>query len=110
MEIARRVGQLFHLRGGGFDNALLAVAHVHAPQAGEGVEQFIAGRVAQKRAAGGFENRDAASFVRTIVDDRVNQMLAVGFNERLNRHGGFSSRERAVDGSILLIRGDRPLA
>jgi hypothetical protein len=39
----------------------------------------------------------------------MNQMLAVGFNERLNRHDGFSSREGAVDRSILLISDDRLL-
>jgi hypothetical protein len=109
MEIAGRVGQFLHLLGGGVDNALLAVTHIHAPQAGERVEQFVAGRVAQKRTAGRLEDGDAACLVRAVVDDRVNQMLAVGFDERLNRHVGFSSRKGAVDRSILLISDDRLL-
>ena len=106
MEIAGRVGQFLHLLGGDVDNALLAVAHIHAPQAGKGVEQFVAGRVAQERAAGGLEDGDAAGFVRAVANNRVNQMLAVGFNERMDRHDGFSSREGAVDRSILLTQGD----
>jgi hypothetical protein len=36
-------------------------------------------------------------------------MLAVGFDERMDRHDGFSSRERAVDRSILLTRDDHLL-
>jgi hypothetical protein len=34
--------------------------------------------------------------VRAVVDDRMNQMLTVGFDERLNRHGDFSRRGKGL--------------
>ncbi|MGF6638573.1 hypothetical protein OKW39_005789 [Paraburkholderia sp. MM6662-R1] len=82
MEVGGRVGQLHHLARRRFDDALLAVTHVHAPQARKCVEQFIAVDIAQIRALAGFEYGGAARFVRAIVDDRVNQVLAVGVDQR----------------------------
>jgi hypothetical protein len=34
--------------------------------------------------------------VGTVVDDRMNQMFTVGFNERLDRHGDFSRRGKGL--------------
>ncbi|EDT37845.1 conserved hypothetical protein [Burkholderia ambifaria MEX-5] len=101
MEIAGRVGQLLHLLGGGLHDAVAAVADVHAPQARERIEQRMAVAVAQEHAVSGFEHGDAARLVRAIVDDGVDQVLTIGFDQRGLVHGraGLSS---GVSGESML--------
>ena len=87
MEIAGGVGQACVICSVAALTMLsLPVADVHAPEAGERVEQFVAVDVAQEYAVCGVEDGDAARFVRAIADYRVDQVLAVGFDERLIRH------------------------
>ncbi len=101
MEIAGRVGQLGQLVGGGFHDAVAAVADVDAPQARERVEQRMARGIAQEHAVRGFQHGDAARLVRTVVDDGVDQVLTIGFDQRGLVHGkaGLSS---GVSGEFML--------
>jgi hypothetical protein len=87
MKVAGGVGQAAHLFRGHAHDAFVTVARIDAPEPGEGVEQFVAFDVAQPRAASRFENGDAALFMRAQADDRMDQMLAVGFDECGSRHG-----------------------
>ncbi|CAN0644465.1 conserved hypothetical protein [Burkholderia cepacia] len=93
MEITGRVGQFRQLAGGGLHDAVAAVADVDAPQTRECIEQRVARSVAQEHAVGGFEHGDAARLVRTIVDDGVDQVLTISFDQRGVVHGraGLSS-------------------
>jgi hypothetical protein len=68
---------------------LLAVAGVHAPQAGESVQQLIAVRVAQPGALAFGENGRAALFVGAEIRDRMNQVLSVKVNQGVVLHDGF---------------------
>ena len=93
MEIAGCVRQPGHLVGGGFHDAVAAVADVHAPQARERVEQRMAGGIAQEYALSGFEHGDAARLVRTVIDDGVDQVLTISFDQRGLVHGRRDSRQ-----------------
>ena len=90
MEVARRIGQARHLPGGRVDDALMPIAGVDAPEPGECVEQFLAVCVAQENALRGFEYGHASRFMRAIADDGMDQMFAIGFDERGIRHGSVS--------------------
>ncbi|MCY1223877.1 hypothetical protein D9M72_360170 [compost metagenome] len=78
MKVAGGVGQAAHLLGSGLHHALLAVADVDAPQAGEGVEHFVAGGVGQPRAAARRQHGGAALLVRAPGRHRVDQVCAIG--------------------------------
>ena len=68
----------------------MAIADVDAPEAGEGVEQFIAGGVTHEHAARTLQNGDALGFVRAIGADRMDQVLTVEHDERIGEHRGVS--------------------
>ncbi|MDR8969244.1 hypothetical protein FEP58_05633 [Burkholderia multivorans] len=101
MEVAGRVRQLRHLLGGRLDDAVAAVADVHAPQARERVEQRTAVGIAQEHAVGGFEHGHAARFVRAIVDDGMDQMVTIGFDQGGVGHGRAGLSSWVSDGVML---------
>ena len=76
-EVAGGVGQLAQLRGGGLHHALLAVADVHAPQAGEGVQQFVALSVGEPGTARAGQQQRAACFVLAPGGNGVDEVRAV---------------------------------
>jgi hypothetical protein len=59
----------------------VAIAGIYAPQAREGIQQFVAVDITQPGAPPRFENGDAALFVRAQTGYRMDQMLAVGFDQ-----------------------------
>ena len=76
-EVAGGVGQLAQLRGGGLHHAFLAVADVHAPQAGEGVQQFVALSVGEPGTARAGQQQRAACFVLAPGGNGVDEVRAV---------------------------------
>jgi hypothetical protein len=81
VEIAGRIGQAAHLLGRYPYDAFVTVAGIHAPEAREGIEQFVAVDIAQPGAAPRLENRDAALLMRAQAGYRMDQMFAVGFDQ-----------------------------
>ena len=100
-EVAGGVGQGAQLRGRGLHDAFLAVADVHAPQAGEGIEQLVAAHVGEPRAAGGREHQRAALFVLAPGGDGVDKVRAVERGKGIRgeaggAHGGCDSTVRSA--------------
>ncbi|MCY1554713.1 hypothetical protein D9M68_913010 [compost metagenome] len=89
VEVACGVGQLAHLFGGGLHHALLSITHVHAPQAGKGVEQLLAFAVGQPDALGAGEDVGAALFVHAPGRDGVDEVGAVQRVQRGDLGKGF---------------------
>ena len=86
-EVAGRIGQGAQLALGGGDDALLAVAGVDAPEAGEAVDEGAPLGVGHGRALGGGEHADAGGLVPAPAGDRVDEMGAVEFDQRVGKHG-----------------------
>jgi len=87
-EIARRIGQLAHLVRRGLDDAVLAVAGIHAPQARETVDELLAGAVGDGRALGRAQHAHSRLLMAAIGGDRMNPMLAIEFDQGIAQHGG----------------------
>ena len=85
-EIACRVGQLAQLLRGRLDDAVLSVAGVDAPQARKPVEQGVPRRVGHRRAHGRLQHTHAHRLMAAIGRDRVNQMRAIEFDQRIRKH------------------------
>ena len=86
-EVAGGIGQGAKLALGGGDDALLAVAGVHAPEAGEAVDERAPLGVGHGRALGGGEQADARGLVPAPAGDRVDEMGAVELDQRVGKHG-----------------------
>ena len=66
---------------GGGDDALLAVASIHAPKASEAIDEIASLGVRHDRALGGGENADARGLVSAPADDRVDKMGSVELDQ-----------------------------
>ena len=89
VEVPRGIGQLAHLVGSSLHHALLPVAHVHAPQACERVQQLLALAVGQPNALCGGKDVGAALFVRAPGRYRVDQVGTVQRVQRSELGQGF---------------------
>lgn len=86
MEIAGGARQAPHLLHRGRDDAFPAVAGIHAPQPGESIEEPVPGRVGDKAAIGGFENRNATPFMRSQRGDGMDEVRAIFLNKAVREH------------------------
>lgn len=77
VEIAGGVGQPAHLLGRGAYDALLPVADIDTPQAGEAIEQRLPLDVGQHGPLPGAEDGDAARLVTAQRNDGMDQMVVV---------------------------------
>jgi hypothetical protein len=85
-EIAGGVRQLAHLLGGRLDDALVTIAGIDAPQASEAVDQLMAGGIGDDGALGRCQDARAGGLVAAIGRNRMHQMGAVEFDERVAEH------------------------
>ena len=85
-EVAGGVGQFAHLACGGFEDALVAVAGVDTPEPGEAVDQLVARRIGDGRPGRRFQHPDACGLMAAIGGNRMHQMGAVEFDERIAEH------------------------
>eukprot|EP01022_Parablepharisma_sp_SALTPOND_P028594 TRINITY_DN71212_c0_g1_i1.p1 TRINITY_DN71212_c0_g1~~TRINITY_DN71212_c0_g1_i1.p1 ORF type:complete len:811 (-),score=318.58 TRINITY_DN71212_c0_g1_i1:764-3196(-) len=99
MEVAGGIGQALHLLGGGADDALLAVAGVDAPQAGEGIQQFLVLVVGQVGTTAGLEDDGPQFFMLAEAGDGVDQVAAVEGSQGRGLHRGGLADDGVEQGS-----------
>ena len=85
-EIAGGIGQLAHLACGGFDDAVVAIAGIDAPETGKAVYHLMARRIGDGRALGRFQHADAGLLMAAIGGDGVHKMSAVEFDKGIAQH------------------------
>jgi len=82
MEVAGGVRQFAHLLGRRFDDRILPVTDIDAPQPGKGIEQPVAVGIGQPHALSGFEHDCAMLLVPPERRDRMDQVIAVDIDQR----------------------------
>ncbi|MOA01019.1 hypothetical protein D3C78_1204040 [compost metagenome] len=81
VEIGSGIGQLTHLFGCRFDDAVMPVTGIDAPEAGKTVDELVTGHVGDRGAACRFQHPHTKLLMAAEGGDGVHQMGAVQFDQ-----------------------------